>query len=69
MALERLRQWGQTKLPLENPEVVEIGLGDLLAGLAQPAVVSEVGLPIVGCPAVSADQLESLDTRSLTTLR
>ena len=62
MALERLRQWGQTKLPLENPEVVEIGLGDLLAGLAQPAVVSEVGLPIVDCPAVSADQLESLDT-------
>jgi hypothetical protein len=62
MALERLRQWGQTKLPLENPEVIEIGLGDLLAGLAQPAVVSEVGLPIVDCPAVSADQLDSLDT-------
>ncbi len=60
MAFERLRQWGQTKVPLASPEVVEIGLGDLLAGLTQPAVVSEVELPIVGAPTVSADQLEPL---------
>jgi superfamily II DNA or RNA helicase len=60
MAFERLRQWGQTKVPLASPEVVEISLGDLLAGLAQPAVVSEVELPIVGAPTVSADRLESL---------
>jgi superfamily II DNA or RNA helicase len=62
MAFDRLKQWGQTRMPLGSPEVMEVDLGDLRAGLAQTATVSEVQLPVVGSPLVSANHLESLGT-------
>ena len=62
MAFEQLKQWGQTRFPLRSPQVVEIGLDDLLAGLAIPARVSEMALPSVSSPMLSPNCLESLVT-------
>lgn len=50
MAFERLRHWSRERVSLQIPDLVEIDLEDALRGVACPAGVAELKLPILTGP-------------------